>query len=193
MEPESGTLRKHGVRIRLQEQPFRVLLALLEKPGEVVTREELQRRVWTGSAFGDFEHSLNIAVNKIRESQGDSADGSTLAALTAPLKRGQAVARRPLMLYRFSEGNWQELPDAVQCSWPSWSHDGQSIWWVNYGRGAILRHRVRENRHEEMVQLRREEMTGAGGTWFNLTPGDEPMILRRRDIQQIYALDWKPR
>ncbi len=74
MEPESGTLRKHGVRIRLQEQPFRVLLALLEKPGEVVTREELQRQVWTGSTFGDFEHSLNIAINKIRGALGDSSD-----------------------------------------------------------------------------------------------------------------------
>src|SRR5437764_1299140 len=60
--------------IRLQEQPLRVLLALLEEPGRIVTREELQQKVWSGGAFGDFEHSLNIAINKIRQALGDSAD-----------------------------------------------------------------------------------------------------------------------
>ena len=73
LDPRSGVLRKHGVRIRLQEQPIRVLLALLERPGEVVTREELQEKVWTGISFGDFDHRLNISVNKIREALGDSA------------------------------------------------------------------------------------------------------------------------
>ena len=66
LEPQVGILRKHGFRIRLQEQPFRVLLALIEKRGEIVTREELRDRIWSGAAYGDCDHSLNIAVNKIR-------------------------------------------------------------------------------------------------------------------------------
>jgi len=74
LDPRAGTLRKHGIRIRLQEQPLRVLLALLDKPGEVVTREELQQKVWAGTKYGDFDHSLNIAINKAREALGDSAD-----------------------------------------------------------------------------------------------------------------------
>ena len=74
VEPQTGILRKHGVRIRLQEQPFRVLLALLEKRGDMVTREELHQKVWEGPAFGDFDHSLNIAINKIREALRDSPE-----------------------------------------------------------------------------------------------------------------------
>ncbi len=74
LEPQAGVLRKHGVPIRLQEQPLRVLLALLEEPGRIVTREELQQKLWSDAAFGDFEHSLNIAINKVRQALGDSAD-----------------------------------------------------------------------------------------------------------------------
>ena len=67
-------LWKAGRRIKLQSQPFKVLAALVEKPGEVVSREELQVRLWGASASGDFDHSLGTAVNKIREALGDTAD-----------------------------------------------------------------------------------------------------------------------
>jgi Tol biopolymer transport system component/DNA-binding winged helix-turn-helix (wHTH) protein len=69
-----GELRKNGVRIRLQEQPFQVLAMLLERPGQVVTREELRQKLWSNDTFVDFDHGLNIAVNKIRRALGDSAD-----------------------------------------------------------------------------------------------------------------------
>ncbi len=69
----AGELRKNGVRIRLQEQPFQVLAYLLERPGEVVTREELRQKLWPADTFVDFDHSLNTAVNKLREALGDSA------------------------------------------------------------------------------------------------------------------------
>lgn len=71
---ESGELRKSGIRIRLQAQPFRVLLCLLERPGEVVTREEIQQKLWGNDTIVDFDHSLGTAINKLRESLGDSAD-----------------------------------------------------------------------------------------------------------------------
>jgi cholera toxin transcriptional activator len=70
---DAGELRKNGSRIRLQEQPFQVLIALLQNAGQVVTRESLRQTIWRADTFVDFDHSLNTAVNKIRESLGDSA------------------------------------------------------------------------------------------------------------------------
>jgi cholera toxin transcriptional activator len=69
----AGELRKNGARIRLQEQPFQVLAVLLQNAGQVVTRESLRETIWPADTFVDFDHSLNTAVNKIRESLGDSA------------------------------------------------------------------------------------------------------------------------
>jgi cholera toxin transcriptional activator len=66
-------LRKRGHRVRLQDQPFAVLTALLERPGTVVTREELREKLWLADTFVDFDHSLNTAINKIREVLDDSA------------------------------------------------------------------------------------------------------------------------
>src|SRR6516165_3295275 len=74
VDPRSGELRKAGTRIRLQEQPFKVLLALLERPGEVVSRDELRRRIWPEESFGDFDHAVSVAVGKLRTALGDSAD-----------------------------------------------------------------------------------------------------------------------
>src|ERR1700743_1991101 len=69
----AAELRKSGTRIRLQEQPFQVLTVLLERPGEVVSREDLRQKLWPADTFVDFDHSLNTAVNKLREALGDSA------------------------------------------------------------------------------------------------------------------------
>ena len=69
----SGELRKHGLKIKLQEKPFQVLATLLEHPGNVVTREELRRKLWPDDTFVDFEHSINIALNKLRAALSDSA------------------------------------------------------------------------------------------------------------------------
>jgi TolB-like protein/DNA-binding winged helix-turn-helix (wHTH) protein/Flp pilus assembly protein TadD len=81
-------LTKRGLRVRLQEQPFQVLAMLLERPGELVTREELQKKLW-GQTVVDFDHGLNKAVNKIREALGDSAENPRFV---------ETVARRG---YRF--------------------------------------------------------------------------------------------
>src|SRR6202007_756903 len=85
----AGELRKHGLRIRLQEQPFQVLAMLLEHVGQVVTREELQRKLWPADTFVDFDHGLNKAINKIRKALGDSAESPRFV---------ETVARRG---YRF--------------------------------------------------------------------------------------------
>ena len=74
MDLTSGELRKQGVRIKLQEQPFQVLVALVERPGEVVSREELQKRLWSSDVVVDFDRGLNKAINRLREALGDDAD-----------------------------------------------------------------------------------------------------------------------
>src|SRR5215813_7179010 len=70
----SGELRRNGIKVKLQGQPFEILVTLLERPGELVTREELRLKLWPGDTFVDFEHSLNAAVKRLRESLGDSAE-----------------------------------------------------------------------------------------------------------------------
>jgi cholera toxin transcriptional activator len=73
LDLSAGELRKSGVKLHLQGQPFQVLALLLERAGEVVTREELQQKLWPSDTFVDFDHSLNTAINKVREALGDSA------------------------------------------------------------------------------------------------------------------------
>jgi TolB-like protein/DNA-binding winged helix-turn-helix (wHTH) protein/Tfp pilus assembly protein PilF len=85
----TGELRKRGARVRLQQQPFHVLGLLLTRPGELVTRDELQAKLWTADTFVDFDHGLNKAINKIREALGDSAESPRFV---------ETVARRG---YRF--------------------------------------------------------------------------------------------
>jgi len=89
LDLRAGELRKHGLRVRLQEQPFQILAMLLEHPGEVVTREELQKKLWPADTFVDFDHGLNKAISKIREALGDSAESPRFV---------ETVARRG---YRF--------------------------------------------------------------------------------------------
>jgi TolB-like protein/DNA-binding winged helix-turn-helix (wHTH) protein/Tfp pilus assembly protein PilF len=67
-------LRKNGLRLKLSEQPFQILAILLEKPGEIITRDELRERLWPGDTFVDFDHGLNNAVMRLREALGDSSD-----------------------------------------------------------------------------------------------------------------------
>ena len=89
LDLRAGELCRHGLRVRLQEQPFQVLAMLLEHPGEVVTREELQKRLWPADTFVNFDHGLNKAINKLREALGDSAESPRFV---------ETVARRG---YRF--------------------------------------------------------------------------------------------
>lgn len=96
----SGELRKNGSKLKIQEQPFQVLAMLLEKTGEVVTRDELRQRLWPADTFVDFDHSLNTAINKLRDALGDSAANPRFIETLA--KRG----------YRFL-APVQEIPQPV--------------------------------------------------------------------------------
>ena len=107
--PHTQELHKEGMRVRLEGQPVAILKMLLNRPGELVTREELQKTLWPADTFVDFEHSLNAAVKRLRAALNDSADQpryiETLARrgyrFIAPVKRGWrrncrcSVRRRP--------------------------------------------------------------------------------------------------
>ncbi|MCL4522689.1 MAG: winged helix-turn-helix domain-containing protein [Acidobacteria bacterium] len=110
---KAGELRKSGSRVKLEGQPFQVLAMLLERPGEVVTREELQRKLWPADTFVDFEHSINAAVKRLRDALDDSADSpryiETLPRrgyrFIYPINGGSAVAaQQPSATPRFG---WQ--------------------------------------------------------------------------------------
>ena len=77
-------LTKSGYRIRLQEQPFRILALLLERPGQIVTREEIRQRLWSHDTFVEFDDALNTAVRKLRESLNDSADNPKVPGNHSP-------------------------------------------------------------------------------------------------------------
>jgi len=103
VDVRAGELRKQGVRIKLQEQPFHVLTVLLQRPREVVTREELRAQLWQSDTFVDFDNGLNTSINKLREALGDSADNARFIEtlprrgyrFIAPVSEGDGTTRGP--------------------------------------------------------------------------------------------------
>jgi DNA-binding winged helix-turn-helix (wHTH) protein len=122
----TGEMRKHGIRIRLGGQPSQVLAALLERPGEIVTREELRHRLWQENTFVEFETGLNSAVKKLRVALGDSAGKAvyieTLPRVgyrfVAPIDRGNGVA--PLMSAQAASLGDVQLASAKEVPWRRW-------------------------------------------------------------------------
>ena len=117
-------LRKHGVRMRLHGQPFCILSLLLEKPGEVISREEMRQRLWPSDTFVDFEHSLNTAIKKLRRALGDSAENSRYVEtiprvgyrFVAPVvEMADTVAQRPVTADRV-EAKASSVPLVVEQS-----------------------------------------------------------------------------
>src|SRR5215467_2971687 len=107
---KTGELRKNGINIKLQQQPFQVLSVLLRNPGEIVTREELRQELWPNDTFVDFDHSLNAAIARLRDALGETADRPVF---------GETLARRgyrfnpPLLAPRFAAaGTVGSPPDA---------------------------------------------------------------------------------
>src|SRR5215472_11810038 len=74
LDTRAAELRKHGIKIRLQEQSFQILVMLLESPGEVVLREDIRKKLWPNDTIVEFDPSINAAIKKLREALGDSAD-----------------------------------------------------------------------------------------------------------------------
>src|SRR5215469_3436345 len=113
LDVRAGQLRKHGVRLRLPDQSFQVLLLLLEQPGEVVLRDEIQRKLWPNNTVVEFEHSIYAAVKRLRNALGDAGEAPRYIETVA--KRG----------YRFLAGvNVERVaePDPVAAGQPEEAH-----------------------------------------------------------------------
>lgn len=108
VDAAAGELRKNGIRIKLHEKPFEVLLALLEHPGEVVTRRELQERLWSQDTFVEFENGLNNAISRLRDALGDAAESPRFI---------ETVPRRG---YRFLPEIAQSLPPSQSVRLRQW-------------------------------------------------------------------------
>lgn len=106
VDPRAGELRRNGIKVKIQEQPYQVLSLLLERPGEVITREELKRRLWPADTFVDFDHSLNAAIKRLRDVLRDSADNPRFV---------ETLARRG---YRFLAPVTGSLPSGVSPALP---------------------------------------------------------------------------
>jgi DNA-binding winged helix-turn-helix (wHTH) protein len=104
VDSSSGELLKNGSRIKLQDQPYRLLIALLENPGEVISREALRNSLWQDDTFVDFENGLRVAVRKLREALGDDAENprhiETLPKRGYRFLAAEALARRKLARMR---------------------------------------------------------------------------------------------
>ena len=141
----AGELRKNGVRIRLQEQPFQVLALLLGRPAEVVTREELRQKLWPADTFVDFDHSLNTAVNKVREALGDSASSPRYVETLA--RRGYRFVatverdpkKTPVACLATRAGRWK--PASRTCCPPAESSPHSRAIWADPDDVSVLLHR----------------------------------------------------
>jgi TolB-like protein/DNA-binding winged helix-turn-helix (wHTH) protein len=130
-DPHTGELRKQGRRIRLQGQPFQILLFLLERPGELVTREELRQKLWPADTFVDFEHGLNKAISKLRDTLGDDS-GTPRYIETLPRRGYRFIA--PVGVNRISEPSESQKTLGAQSD-PTTADSPRRVRW---GRTAIV-------------------------------------------------------
>jgi len=131
LDLRAGELRRNGVKIKLQEQPFLLLAQLLERPGEVITREDLQRRLWPADTFVDFDHSLNAAIRRLRDALGDSAENPTFVETVA--RRGYRFLAPVTVVPPNGHGPLAVPPLATQSATPRFRR-----WWIAAVTGIVL-------------------------------------------------------
>jgi eukaryotic-like serine/threonine-protein kinase len=124
----AGTLYKHGVRIKLQHQPFQVLAALIQKPNELVTREELRHLIWAADTFVDFEHGLNAAINKLRQALMDSASNPRY------IETNSGRGYRFIAPVRYTQAASESPPESI----PAVHRPKQLLTGLNLVAGALL-------------------------------------------------------
>jgi len=135
VDVRAGELRKQGLKIRLQEQPFQVLATLLENAGEVVGREDLRKKLWAEDTFVDFDHSLNNCINKVRDALGDSAAGPRFIETVA--RRGYRFIAPLEVIGNASPGTGQSAaPFPLPSAQPP-SHRVSRIWMLALIGGSL--------------------------------------------------------
>ena len=164
MDLAAGELRKNGRKLKLQEQPFQVLASLLDRPGEVVTREELRERLWPGDTYVDFDRSLNLAVNRLREALDDSANQPRFVE-TLPRRGYRFVA--PLERHDRVGDLSSPIPPAAET--------------LKSPTGETLQARLRRARLQQVVLLAAfvVAMGVIVALWFRAPPRDPEAPLRK--------------
>ena len=153
LDLRAGELRKNGLKIKLREQPFQILAMLLERPGEIVTREELRQKLWSNNTFVDFDNSVNKAINKIREAVGDSADNPRFV---------ETMARRGYRFIAPVEETSRELASGKSAAArmgnvdPSFVKALASLGYTGLSMGEVIRARNHGVNPEFIQELRRE-------------------------------------
>jgi DNA-binding winged helix-turn-helix (wHTH) protein len=127
---DTGELRKGGLKIKLQDQPFQVLAMLVERPGELITREELLNRLWPSGTFVDFDHGLNVAVKKLRQALGDTAENPRFVETLS--RRGYRFVGPVENVPTDSEGGSEGLPGTAASVEPA-LRSARSLPWVLVG------------------------------------------------------------
>jgi Tol biopolymer transport system component/DNA-binding winged helix-turn-helix (wHTH) protein len=167
---ESQELRKSGIKIKIQDQPFQILALLLERPGQIVTREEIHKRLWAGDTFVDFDLGLNTAVKKLRQTLGDESDNPRF--IETLYRRG----------YRFLAPVQNESPTsaAVSAISPQTSSDGNGR---QAGGNRMVEQSEKQNSRKLLVYLLLPILLGLGllgGYW--LRPPSSPRVTGYQQI-----------
>src|ERR1700723_2829710 len=144
LDPNEGTLSRNGVRVRLQDLPYRLLLMLVERPGEIVTREEVRQRLWPENTFVEFYNSLGVAIRKVRESLGDNAEAPQYVA-TLPRRGYRFIApvtvqtrEEPATLGAEPHGAPLGIPVSSPPIKPKPASGSHGIYWTAAGLGLLL-------------------------------------------------------
>jgi eukaryotic-like serine/threonine-protein kinase len=139
LDPDESTLTRNGIQVRLQDLPFRLLVMLVERAGEIVTREEMRQHLWPENTFVEFDNSLGVAIRKIRESLRDQAEAPTYVATVprrgyrfiAPVTIQEPVQPTVPAIRRVEPIPWPEATGNVSRSHPAASSRGQlRYWWI---------------------------------------------------------------
>ena len=149
LDLRAGELRRNGLRVKLQEQPFQVLALLLETPGEVVTRDDLRARLWQADTFVDFDHSLNAAIKRLRDALGDSAENPVfvetvarrgyrfLAPVTAAVANGNGVLESAAASDSSATQILPQTPPAL-ADVPAHLSRRLSLWWIFAAAASVI-------------------------------------------------------
>ncbi len=140
-DPESVELRRGGSRVRIQDQPLRLLAILLERPGQVVTRQELQKRLWPGDTFVDFEDGLNTAIKKLREALGDERENPQFVE-TIPRHGYRFISQVEILRAPHPNGNQAAAisspPEIALAPAVSLKTRSRKRLWVGFGAGLLI-------------------------------------------------------
>jgi TolB-like protein/DNA-binding winged helix-turn-helix (wHTH) protein/tetratricopeptide (TPR) repeat protein len=126
VDERRGEVRKRGTRVRLRGRPFDILLILLERPGDLISRDELRSRLWTADTFVDFDHGVNTAVNRLREVLGDTADNPRFIE-TVPRKGYRFIAPVDILPVRDPISNLSDVPAIVPLTVEVGVEDAQPV------------------------------------------------------------------